>query len=137
LVRVLTDHLVERYGRETVLQWYFEVWNEPDIDYWHATPEDYWKLYDYAVAGVRSALPGAKVGGPATTSPRSDKAQKFLQNFLEHVNTGKSAATGSVVPLDFISFHVKGQPTITNGHVQMGIDRELKDADRGFATIAS
>jgi len=137
LVRVLTAHLVERYGRETVLQWYFEVWNEPDIDYWHATPEDYWKLYDYAVAGVQSALPGAKVGGPATTSPRSDKAQKFLQNFLEHVNTGKSAATGGVVPLDFISFHVKGQPTITNGHVQMGIDRELKDADRGFATIAS
>jgi xylan 1,4-beta-xylosidase len=137
LVRVVTAHLVERYGRPEVAQWYFEVWNEPDIDYWHATAEDYWKLYDYAVAGVRAALPGAMVGGPATTSPRNDKANNYLQGFLKHVETGKSAATGSTVPLDFISFHVKGQPTIANGKVLMGLDRELKDADRGFATIAS
>src|ERR1700676_2096246 len=87
LVRVVTAHLVERYGKDTVLQWYFEVWNEPDIDYWHTTPEDYWKLYDYAVAGVRAALPGAKVGGPASTSPGGPKAAKFLNNFLEHVNS--------------------------------------------------
>jgi len=69
LARVVTAHLVERYGRDEVLRWYFEVWNEPDIDYWHTTPEAYWKLYDYAVAGVKAALPGAKVGGPATTGP--------------------------------------------------------------------
>jgi xylan 1,4-beta-xylosidase len=137
LVRVVTAHLVERYGRETVLQWYFEVWNEPDIDYWHGSAEDYWKLYDYAVAGVRAALPGARVGGPATTSPRSDKADGYLQGFLMHVATGKSAATGGAIPLDFISFHVKGSPQITNGQVVMGLDKELKDADRGFATIAS
>jgi xylan 1,4-beta-xylosidase len=56
LARIVTAHLVERYGKDTVLQWYFEVWNEPDIDYWHSTPEDYWKLYDYAVAGVRVPL---------------------------------------------------------------------------------
>jgi xylan 1,4-beta-xylosidase len=137
LVRVVTAHLVERYGREAVLQWYFEVWNEPDIDYWHGSAEDYWKLYDYAVAGVRAALPGARVGGPATTSPRSDKANGYLQGFLMHVATGKSAATGGAIPLDFISFHVKGNPQITNGQVVMGLDKELKDADRGFATIAS
>ena len=46
LARVVTAHLVERYGRDTVRQWYFEVWNEPDIDYWHTAPEEYWKLYD-------------------------------------------------------------------------------------------
>ncbi len=137
LARVVTVHLVERYGREAVLQWYFEVWNEPDIDYWHGTAEDYWKLYDYAVAGVRAALPGARVGGPATTSPRNDKANAYLQGFLNHVATGKSAATGAAVPLDFISFHVKGNPQIVNGQVIMGLDKELKDADRGFATIAS
>ena len=71
LVRVVTAHLVERYSRAEVAQWYFEVWNEPDIDYWHTTPEAYWKLYDFAAAGVRAALPGARVGGPASTSPGS------------------------------------------------------------------
>jgi xylan 1,4-beta-xylosidase len=137
LVRVVTAHLVERYGKQEVLSWYFEVWNEPDIDYWHTTPEDYWKLYDYAVAGVKAALPGAKVGGPASTSPGRPKANLFLKNFLEHVNSGRSAATGGAIPLDFISFHAKGLPQIEEGKVTMGINRELNDADKGFALIAS
>jgi len=136
LVRVLTAHLVERYGRDEVLHWYFEVWNEPDIDYWHASPEEYWKLYDYAVAGVRQALPEARVGGPASTSPGNEKANIFLKNFLEHVNSGRSAATGGAVPIDFISFHAKGFPTIKEGVVTMGLNRELKDVDQGFALIA-
>ncbi len=137
LCRVVTAHLVERYGRDAVNQWYFEVWNEPDIDYWHSTPEEYWRLYDYAVAGVRAALPSGKVGGPASTSPRNEKAKLFLQHFLDHIATGKSAATGGAVPLDFISFHAKGQPQIAAGRVTMGIQKEMDDADAGFALIAS
>ena len=137
LVRVVTAHLVERYGKQEVLNWYFEVWNEPDIDYWHASPEDYWKLYDYAVAGVKTALPGARVGGPASTSPGRPKANLFLKDFLEHVSSGKSAATGGEIPMDFISFHAKGFPQIEGGKVTMGINRELMDADQGFALVAS
>jgi xylan 1,4-beta-xylosidase len=136
LARVLTAHLVERYGKDEVLRWYFEVWNEPDIDYWHSSPEEYWKLYDYAVAGVRAALPQAKVGGPASTGPGREKANIFLKNFLEHVNSGKSAATGGPVPIDSISFHAKGQPTINQSVVTMGLNRELTDVDKGFALIA-
>ena len=136
LARVLTAHLVARYGRDEVLRWYFEVWNEPDIDYWHASPEEYWKLYDYAVAGVRQALPEAKVGGPASTGPGHQKARTFLRSFLVHVNSGKSAATGGAVPLDFISFHAKGVPAIQDGTVTMGLKNELTDVDRGFALIA-
>jgi xylan 1,4-beta-xylosidase len=41
-----------------------------------------------------------------------------------------------VVPLDFVSFHAKGQPVIEGGKVTMGIDRELKDVDRGFGLVA-
>ena len=116
-------------------QWYFEVWNEPDIAYFHGTAEEYCKLYDYAVAGVRAALPGAIVGGPATTSPSGKHAAEYLRTFLTHVNTGKSAADGKPVPLDFISFHAKGSPKITDGTVAMGITHELQDADTGFSII--
>ena len=136
LARALTAHLVERYGKDEVLRWYFEVWNEPDIDYWHTAPEEYWKLYDYAVAGVKAVLPEARVGGPASTSPGREKANVFLKNFLEHVNSGKSAATGGAIPMDFISFHAKGFPTINGGVVTMGLNRELTDVDKGFALIA-
>ena len=129
LVRVVTAHLVQRYGAQTVRGWYFEVWNEPDIDYWHGTPEQYWRLYDSAVAGVRAALPGAIVGGPATTGPGNPRAYKFLDDFLGHVTAAK-------VPLDFISFHAKGQPRIQNGAVTMGLAKELNDVDKGFEIVA-
>ena len=53
----MTRHFVQKYGRREVESWWFEVWNEPDIGYWHGTPEEFMKLYDYAADGVRRALP--------------------------------------------------------------------------------
>ena len=137
LVRRYTAHLVERYGKDQVSTWYFEVWNEPDIDYWHGTPAEYFKLYDYAVAGVRAALSDAKVGGPASTGPANAKASAFLESFLEHCLRDKSAANGKAVPLDFISFHPKGRPTLVDGHVRMGLSNELQAAETGFRIVAS
>lgn len=137
LIRVVTQHFVERYSRATVQQWFFEIWNEPDIDYWHASAEDYWKLYDYGVAGVRAALPNAKVGGPATTGPSNPRAREFLKRFLDHVKNDRSIATGSAIPIDFISFHAKGRPSISNGVVTMGLSHELSDVDQGFSLITS
>jgi xylan 1,4-beta-xylosidase len=136
LVRRFTEHLIERYGKQQVGTWYFEVWNEPDISYWHGTPADYYKLYDYAVAGVRAALPNAMVGGPATTGPTSEKAASFLDNFLEHCLNDKSAANGKPIPLDFISFHPKGRPSVVDGNVRMGLANELAAADAGFRIVA-
>src|SRR6185437_8130985 len=137
LAEAVVAHLVERYGKDEVLTWYFEVWNEPDISYWHGTPEEYYKLYDAAAAGVKAALPGARVGGPATTGPGGktrdggpDGGYKLLKGFLEHVRDTKQ-------PLDFISFHAKGSPKIANGEVTMGINHELRDVDEGFKLIAS
>jgi len=129
LVRVVVAHLAQRYGADAVRGWYFEVWNEPDIDYWHGTPEQYWRLYDTAVAGVRAALPGAKVGGPASTGPGGANAYKFLDDFLTHVTSAKA-------PLDFISFHAKGRPQIQDGAVVMGVAKELNDVDKGFEIVA-
>ena len=136
LIRKFTQHLVDRYGRRQVSTWYFEVWNEPDIGYWHGTPQEYFKLYDYAVAGVRAALPNAKVGGPASTGPAGAKASTFLDSFLQHCQHDKSAADGKPVPLDFISFHPKGRTALVDGHVRMGISNELQAAQTGFRIVA-
>jgi xylan 1,4-beta-xylosidase len=136
LVRKYTAHLIERYGKEQVATWYFEVWNEPDGSYWHGTPAEYFKFYDYTVAGVRAALPIAKVGGPATTGPSNPRASAFLEDFLKHCANDKSAANGKPIPLDFISFHPKGRPTVVDGHVRMGIANELRATDAGFRIVA-
>jgi xylan 1,4-beta-xylosidase len=136
LVRHYVEHLVQRYGRQEVSTWYFEVWNEPDILYWHGTPAEYFKLYDYAVAGIRAALPDAIVGGPASTGPANAKASAFLDGFLKHCLNDKSAADGKPVPLSFISFHPKGRPSLVDGHVRMGLSNELQSVQTGFAIVA-
>jgi xylan 1,4-beta-xylosidase len=129
-------HMVDRNGASEVAKWDWEVWNEPDIFYWHGTEEEYFKLYDYTVAAVRRALPGARVGGPATTGPGSSRAAKFLNDFLEHCADGQNYVTGKKgVPLDFISFHAKGKATPVDGHVQLDIGANLRDIDQGFAII--
>jgi xylan 1,4-beta-xylosidase len=128
-------HCVEKYGRAEVGKWYWEVWNEPNIFYWHGSPEDYFKLYDYAVDGVRRALPTARVGGPETAGgPGGD----FLHEFLEHCAHGTNYVSGKIgSPLDFISFHAKGSPVFTNDHVRMGMANQFRDMDGAFAVIAS
>ena len=138
LVRQWVLHEVTKYGRAEVATWYWEVWNEPDIAYWHGTPEEYDQLYDFAADGVKRALPEAKVGGPATTGPASTRAAAFLRQFLEHCNSGKNAATGATgAPLDFITYHAKGQNQFVEGHVRMGIGKNTADAVIGMQMIAS
>jgi xylan 1,4-beta-xylosidase len=138
LVHHLTLHCIERYGKAEAESWYWEVWNEPNIGYWHGTPEEYNRLYDYAVDAVRRALPKARVGGPATTGPGGAKAADYLRQFLEHCASGKNDATGKTgSPLDFITFHAKGQPRVVDDRVQMGLATNLRDADEGFKIVAS
>jgi xylan 1,4-beta-xylosidase len=138
LVRQWVLHSIARYGRDEVLTWYWELWNEPDIPYWSGTPEDYNKLYDYTAAAVKGELPGAKVGGPATTGPASDKAAAYLKQFLEHCANGTNAVTGKKgAPLDFITYHAKGRPTVVDGHVRMGISKNMADVARGMEIVTS
>lgn len=135
LIHQWAEHCVARYGGAEVRQWYWEVWNEPNISYWHGSRADYFKLYDYAVDGVRRALPEARVGGPETAGGAGGK---FLGEFLEHCARGTNFASGGIgSPLDFISFHAKGAPTFTNDHVRMGMANQLKNMDDAFAVIAS
>ncbi|HWZ78542.1 MAG TPA: hypothetical protein VNX87_18500, partial [Candidatus Sulfotelmatobacter sp.] len=138
LVYQLALHCVARYGKSEVAGWNWEVWNEPDIGYWHGTPEEYDKLFDYAVDAVRRALPEAKVGGPATTGPGAAKAVEFLRQFLRHCATGTNYANGKTgTPLDYISFHAKGSPEVKDGHVQMGLAHQLRDVDEGLKMVSS
>ena len=136
LVRQVAAHMVARYGRAEVSKWYWEMWNEPDIFYWHGTEAEYEGLYDYAAAGVRTAIPGARVGGPATTGPTpGSRSAEYLREFLRHCAEDRSAATRGSIPLDFISFHAKGSPHFVDGHVQMGLGQELRNAETGFEIV--
>jgi xylan 1,4-beta-xylosidase len=135
LIYQWTRHNIERYGREEVQRWYFEVWNEANINfYWQGTPEEFYKLHDYAIAAVRRALPTARVGGPDSAGPGGT----FMDGFLKHVTSGTNYATGEKgTPTDFLAFHSKGRPTFVDGHVRMGIATHLKEVDGGFTKVLS
>jgi xylan 1,4-beta-xylosidase len=131
-------HLRERYGDAEVKTWLWEVWNEPDIDYWQGTPQEYFKLYDFSEDAIRRALPEARVGGPDSTGPASPKAAEFLRSFLDHCAHQPNFVNGKRGSrLDFISFHPKGSPKWHSDHVQMGIARQLAAIEQGFQIVAS
>lgn len=138
LVYQWVKHSVERYGKQEVESWYWELWNEPDISYWKGTMEEYFKLYDYTADAAKRALPTIRIGGPETTNPASENAGNFLKSFLEHVVSGKNYATGKKgSPIDFITFHAKGQPRVINDTVWMNVGVQLRHIDKGFQIISS
>jgi xylan 1,4-beta-xylosidase len=138
LVFQWVKHSVERYGKAEVESWYWEVWNEPNGAYWKGTMEEFLKLYDYTADAVKRALPAAKIGGINVAGTAGGGAQKWLAAFVRHCFSDTNYVTGKIgSPVDAILFHAKGSPTIVNGHVQMGINRQLKDIEAGFKFVAS
>ena len=97
LIFQFTKHLVDRYGMDEVQKWYFEVWNEPNIDFWAGEPKQatYWELYDHSVTAVKRVSPRLRVGGPATA--QAAWADAFIQHCVE-----------KHIPVDFVSTHVYG-----------------------------
>jgi xylan 1,4-beta-xylosidase len=130
LVEAWVRHCVDKYGREEVESWWWEVWNEPDISYWKGTPEEYFRLYEVAARAAKKVLPSLRMGGPTTTGPANEKAAEFLRDFLGYVDRNN-------VPLDYVSFHAKGRPTFPAGHVRMGPEKQMADVARGFEIVTS
>jgi xylan 1,4-beta-xylosidase len=103
LIRHFAQHLVDRYGIAEVSQWYFEVWNEPNIDFWAGNPKQstYFELYDHTARALKSVSPLLRVGGPSTA------AADWIEPFLAHVAQQN-------VPIDFVSSHGYGDDTVEN-----------------------
>jgi xylan 1,4-beta-xylosidase len=138
LVFQWVTHSVNRYGKEEVESWYWELWNEPDSPYWGGTLEEFLKLYDYSVNAARKALPTIKFGGPFVTGPEGRRGANFMRAFLQHCISGRNFVTGETgSQLDFIAFHAKGNPRVVDGHVRMDMGRQLRDIYRGFEMVAS
>ena len=129
LIEAWAQHLADRYGKEKVSTWPWEVWNEPDGHYWTGTIPEFCAMYDVSARAVKKVLPDARVGGPHTCGAFSNpKAQTFLRAFLKHVVDNNS-------PIDFIAFHAKGNPVIWQDHVRMGLHKHLRDIEANLAII--
>ncbi len=100
LIKAFAQHLVDRYGIDEISSWYFEVWNEPNIDFWTGRPAEqtYFELYDNAARTLKAVSSRIRVGGPATAQAA------WVGDMIAH-------ATKDHVPLDFVSTHAYGNDT--------------------------
>lgn len=95
-------YLINRYGKEKVEGWLFEVWNEPDlIVFFGSSQADYFHLYEITAKAIKSVDPLIKVGGPSTSG------SKWINEFLAFVKENN-------LPLDFISTHQYAGDPIAN-----------------------
>ena len=97
MIEQFTRHLVDRYGVDEVAHWYFEVWNEPNLDFWAGDPRQptYWELYDHTARAVKAVNSRLRVGGPSTAQAA------WADAFIKH-------CADQNVPVDFVSSHVYG-----------------------------
>ena len=103
LMVAFARHLVGRYGINEVSQWYFEIWNEPNIDFWNGIPRQasYFELYDHTARDLKSVSSRLRIGGPATA------AAQWVGDFLEH-------ASETHTPVDFVSSHGYASDSVTD-----------------------
>ncbi len=103
LIKHFAQHLVDRYGIDEVAQWYFEVWNEPNIDFWGGVPrqKSYFELYAHTARAIKSVSPRLRVGGPASA------AAAWVPEFLKYMAANQ-------VPVDFVSTHAYADDTVEN-----------------------
>lgn len=103
LMTHLAQHLVDRYGIDEVSKWYFEVWNEPNIDFWNGIPRQrsYFELYAHTARALKRVSPRLRVGGPATA------AAAWVPDFLRYM-------AANHVPVDFVSTHGYADDTVEN-----------------------
>jgi xylan 1,4-beta-xylosidase len=117
LIEKLTAHWVERYGAAEVRKWFFEVWNEPNLQaFWTGLQEDYFRLYRCTVTAIKSVDESLTVGGPATAD------NQWIPQFLDYCN-------GNMVPVDFVSTH--HYPTDAFGKPGADTMTQLEHAPRG------
>ena len=115
MVYNFAKHLVDRYGIDEVSQWYFEVWNEPNIDFWTGEPKQstYFELYDHAAQAIKRVNSRLRVGGPATAQAA------WIPEMIQH-------SVDAHVPLDFVSTHVYGNDSAKDVFgTDETIDREV------------
>ena len=135
LVYQWVKHSVERYGKKKWKAGIGKLWNEPNISYWKGTMEEYIKLYDYAADGFKGLCPQPR---SAVLKLLPGSGTKFLDAFIKHCLNDTNYVTGKKgSPLDFITFHAKGQPKVINDTVWMNVGVQLRHIDKGFQIVSS
>lgn len=116
MLKGMLEHMADRYGLAEMKNWYFEVWNEPNLtSFWRGTQEEYFRLYETSVHVIKSFCKELKVGGPSTSGADFREDLAYLKDFIRFCSSKN-------LPVDFFSAHPYPTywPLDTAGNKQMG-----------------
>lgn len=120
LIGAIASHLVQRYGAGEVRKWFFEVWNEPNLDmFWAGTMQEYFQLYQCAAMAIKNVDSKLVVGGPATA----------IDAWIPEL---RAFCSKQGVPLDFISTH--HYPTDAAFGLGLDMEEQMARSVRGVLT---
>lgn len=124
LISEFVNHCIARYGLSEVKNWYFEVWNEPNLKFfWSGTKSQYFEIYKTSVQAIKAIDKSLRVGGPATSnfvpddrfSGEKEDPQKQMTLKAKNVNTLDWQGVWIIdfleyckmekLPVDFVSTH--------------------------------
>ncbi|XP_049812233.1 alpha-L-iduronidase isoform X1 [Schistocerca nitens] len=130
LIENIVRRYVGQYGLDTVSNWRFETWNEPDLKMYNTlnfTLSGYINYFSATTAGIsRAAGQKIRVGAPAGLF-KAESHHPLCWGLLQHCEIKEC-------PLSFLSFHRKGNRTanlVTKGSVDL-----IKDLRQKFPKLS-
>jgi xylan 1,4-beta-xylosidase len=98
LVSAFIKHCIERYGKEEVEKWYFEIWSAPDIQdiYWFESKESFFEFYKETYFAIKKICPELRVGSPGVLPSNNFE---WFEDFLNYCRDNS-------IELDFASSHI-------------------------------
>ena len=109
--------MVEAFGREKVVRWWFRVNTEPDLNpsHWMGTKQQYFDHYDHTVAAVTKVIPEVMICPGNILNPADAKTSTRENCFwgldiIDHAAVGTNAVTGRQgTKMDWFSYSWYGR----------------------------
>jgi xylan 1,4-beta-xylosidase len=123
LIEAFIRHLLNRFGIAEVTTWYFEFWNEPDIEgvFWKGSREQFFEFFRESFERLKAIDSRLRIGGFGNLSMVGDG--EWLRDFAKY-------ARKHDLKLDFYSFHVYHLSRFTNvGETSLAAAELLADSN--------
>lgn len=125
LVSNFINHCIDRYGNEEVKQWYFQIWNAPDLSevFWFENKEKFFTFFKSTYISIKDILKNAKIGPPGLLA---------INNF-EWMNDFLKFCERNFIDLDFIACNIYAYTDPKNNTLPLQLfnrsDNALFDTD--------
>lgn len=138
----LMDSIVDKINNQWGLDVYYEIWNEPDGEYWQGTEQEYFTFFKNTLQAIKTQHPTAKVGGPVVSDFVSSFSTTFPSGYLSNAQLD-ATIMGQVIDscvawgstMDFISWHKFGINLYSEDNQLNYLNQKLVSSGHGMVPL--